>query len=195
MPATIGRFSAGVERRHSVTVRKASLMTESMRKVWALRHQTGAQYSAVEWTRAKVADRNVVATAPQPEPASRFKSAMRDINFLRSDSRCRRYVSDLSNVTPRHMGSEQKSRVSLLWLTFSSHLASLLLRWKTANTVFVILSFNFHVWGYSPIVAISLLSTPSTVVSLHQHAWLLGRRRVYTFWRRWLAGQRFRCWR
>ena len=46
MPARIGRLSAGVGRRHPVTIRKASLMAESMRWVWALRHQTGAQYSA-----------------------------------------------------------------------------------------------------------------------------------------------------
>ena len=44
-------------------------------------------------------------------------------------------VSDLSNVTPRYLGSGQKGRVLLLKLTFSSHLASLLLRWKTADTV------------------------------------------------------------
>ena len=57
MPAWFGRLSAGVGRRHPVTICKASLMAGSMRHVWALRHQTGAQYSAVEWTRAKVAVR------------------------------------------------------------------------------------------------------------------------------------------
>jgi len=31
--------------------------------------------------------------------------------------------------------------------------------------------------------------------SLHQHAWLPGRQHMHTFWRRWLAGQRCRCWR
>jgi len=144
MPATIGRLSAGVGRRHPVTIRRASLMVGSIRRVWALRHQTGVHYSAVEWTRASVAVRNVVASAPQPEPASRFRSAMRDVSFLRSDSSCRRYVSDLSNVTPRYLGSEQKGRFSLLKLTFSSHLASLFLRWKTADTVFVVLSFSFQ---------------------------------------------------
>ena len=46
----------------------------------------------------KVAVRNVVTPASQPEPASRLKSAMHDVNFLRSDSRCRRYVSDLSSI-------------------------------------------------------------------------------------------------
>jgi len=49
MPARIGRLFADVGRRHPVTIRRASLMAGLMRRVWALRHQTGAQYSAVEW--------------------------------------------------------------------------------------------------------------------------------------------------
>ena len=69
------------------------------------------RYSAVEWTRARVAVGSVVAQAPQPEPASRLSSATRDVSFLRSDSRCRRYVSDLSNVTTRYLGSVQKGSV------------------------------------------------------------------------------------
>jgi len=85
MPARIGRLSTGVGRRHPVTCCRASLMTESVRRVWALRHQAGVQYSAVEWTRAKVAVRSVVVPAPQPEPASRLKSVTRDVRFLRSD--------------------------------------------------------------------------------------------------------------
>jgi len=59
------------------------------------------QYSAVEWTRARGAVRSVVTPAPHPEPASRHKSATRDVNILRNDSRCLRCVSDLSDVTPR----------------------------------------------------------------------------------------------
>jgi len=86
-------------------------------------------YYAVEWTRAKVAIRSVVAPAHQPEPASRLKSATRDVRFLRSNSRCRRCVSNLSNVTPRYFVLEQKGRKLLLRLTFSSRLASLLLIW------------------------------------------------------------------
>ena len=77
MPARIGRLSAGVGRRHLVTIHKASLMVGSIRRVWALWHQTGAQYSAVKWTRARVAVCNVVALAPQTEPASHLKSAQR----------------------------------------------------------------------------------------------------------------------
>ena len=56
----------------------------------------------------------------------------------------------LFNATPRSLAS-------------SPHLASLLLRWKTANTAFVVLSFNLHVWRYSPTVTMSLISTPCTV--------------------------------
>jgi len=63
-----GRLSAGVERRYPVTVHKASLMARSVRRVLALWHQTGAQYSAVEWTRARVAIHSVAV--PAPEPAS-----------------------------------------------------------------------------------------------------------------------------
>jgi len=149
MSARIEKVSTGVGWRQPVTVRKGSLMAGSVRRVWALRHQTGAQYSAVEWTRAKVAVRNVVApSAPQPEPVSRLKSATHEVNFLWSDSRYQWLVSVLSNVTPMRLGSEQKGSVSLLWLTFSSRLASLLLRWNTAKTALVVLSFTFQVWWY-----------------------------------------------
>ena len=50
MPARVGKLVAEVGRRQPVTIRKASLMEGSMRLVWALRHQKGAQYSAVQWT-------------------------------------------------------------------------------------------------------------------------------------------------
>ena len=171
MPARIGRLSAGVGTQASSHfsqgvvdggVNKASMSTTA---------QTRAQYSAVEWTRARVAVRNVFAPAPQPEPASRLRSATRDVSFLRSDSRCRRYVSDLTNVTPRYLGSQQKGRVSLLYLTLSSRLAPFLLRWKSADTAFVVLSFSFQVWRNSPMLSFSfpsleeftvcLISTPS----------------------------------
>ena len=76
MPARIGKLSAGVGRRHPVTIRQASLMAGSMRRVWALRHQKDVQYSGVECTMARVAIRRVVAPAPQPDPASRLRSVM-----------------------------------------------------------------------------------------------------------------------
>jgi len=58
-------------------------------------------YSAVEYTEAKVAVRNVVDPTPQSKPANHHKSGTHDFSFLRSDSRCRRHVSDLPNVIPR----------------------------------------------------------------------------------------------
>ena len=125
VPARIGSMSAGVGRRYPVTIRKASLMLRSMRRVSALQHRTGAQYSAVESARNGVAVCNFVVPTSQPEPASRLKSAMRDVNFLQSGLRCRRYVSDLSSVTQRYFVLEQKDRFPLLWLTFCSRLASL----------------------------------------------------------------------
>ena len=78
VPARIGRWCVDAGRRHAVT-RKASLMARSLRRVGALRRQTRAQYSVVEWTWARVAIRNVVAAAPQHEPASRFMSATHDV--------------------------------------------------------------------------------------------------------------------
>ena len=131
---------------------------------------------------------NVVAPVPQSEPASRLGSATHDVSFLRSDSKCQQYVSDLSNVTPRYLGLEQKGRVSLLKLTLSSHLASLLLRWKTADTVFMVLSFSFQVWRYSPSVAMSLLSTPSTPCQ-SPSACMIARSSAYAYFLEMVVGR------
>ena len=54
------------------------------------------------------------------------------------------------------LGAEGQDCVAVFDL--SSRLASLLLRWKAADTVFVVLSFSFRVWRYSPTDAMSLLS-------------------------------------
>ena len=135
-----------------------------------------------------MAVRRVVAPAPQLEPASHLRSATRDVSFLRSDSRCRRYVSDLSNVTPRYLGSEQKGRVSLLYLSLGSRLAFLLLRWKAADTVFVMQSFSFQVWRCSPTVAMSLVSTPSTAC-LSPSACRIDRSSAYAYFLETVVGR------
>jgi len=84
------------------------------------------------------------------------------------------------------VGFEKKGRISLLWLTFSSPLASLL-GWKTAKTAFLVLSF-FQLWRYSPTVAMSLLSTASTVCQSPLACMVMqGRWCMFTFWRQWLA--------
>jgi len=147
-------------------------------------------------TRVRVAVHRVLAPpAPQPEPASQLRRAARDISFLRSDWRCQRYVSDLSNVTPRYLGSEQKGRVSLLKLTFISRLAFFLLRWKAADTVFVVLSFSFKSGGIHLRLPCPCSPPVPLPANLHQHAWSLDRQHMHTLWRRWLACQRCRCWR
>ena len=79
IPTKTKRLSVGAGRRHLVSMCKASLIGISMRRVWALWHQTGAQYPAVEWTKARVAVRNIVALAPQLAPDSRLKSLTRFI--------------------------------------------------------------------------------------------------------------------
>jgi len=63
-------------------------------------------YSTVKWATVKMAVHNNVA------PVSRLKSVMHDVNFLRSDLRCQQYVSNMSNITLRYLGSEQKGKVS-----------------------------------------------------------------------------------
>jgi len=110
---------------------------------------------------------------------------MHDVNLLRSD-----WVSCPTFLRSMWARSEW-GRVSMLWLIFSTRLAYLL-RLKTANTAFVVPSFNFHVWWYSPTVAMSLLCTP-LFVNLHQHAWLLGHG-VRILSGEVVAGQRCRCW-
>ena len=177
MLARVGRLSDGARRRRPVTIRKASLMAESMRRVWALRHQASAQYSAVKCTtcRTRLAIRRVAVPSPQPEPASCLRSATRDVSFLWNDSRCRRYVSVLSNVPPRYLGSEQKGMASLLDVTLSARLA-------------VLLSFSFQVWRYSLTVAMSLVSAPSTAYQ-SPSASVIGRSSAYAYFLEMVVGR------
>ena len=81
-----------------VTICKALLMMGSIRRVWAPDRST----VLCGWNTPRLGSR-VVAPAPQPEPASRLKSARHDVSFLWSDSRCGQYTSNLSNVTPRYL--------------------------------------------------------------------------------------------
>ena len=110
MPARIGRLSTGV-----------SIQSQFARRHWWWGQWGGYEHCGTKQERGTlqsngpgVAVCNVVAPAPQPEPASRLRSATRDVSFLQSDSRCWQYVSDLSNVTSRYLDSE-KGRVSLAY--------------------------------------------------------------------------------
>ena len=86
MPARMGRLSNGVGRRHPVTTRSASLIAMSMMRVCTLQHKTGAQYSTVEYIRAKAAVQRKVPLALHPDPASRLIRAAREASFPHSDS-------------------------------------------------------------------------------------------------------------
>ena len=74
MPARTGKSSVGVGRKHPVTML-------SMRRVCVHRHQTGAQYSAVEQTKERAEMRNVLASASHPDPANRLNSTTRVVSF------------------------------------------------------------------------------------------------------------------
>ena len=67
-----------VSRRHPETVCRAVLRAVSSLWMWELRHQTGAQYSALENTRASVEMRSVCVEAPHVVPARRRISAARE---------------------------------------------------------------------------------------------------------------------
>ena len=94
MPARIGRLSACVGCRHPVTIRKASLVVGSIRQVLALRHQTGAQYSAVECTGARVAVRRVVAPAPQSGSGRSQQAASRAPHVMSASCEVTQGVGD-----------------------------------------------------------------------------------------------------
>ena len=73
------------------------MMGLSIRRVWALRQQTGAQHLTVKWTKARMVERSIVVSALELDPANRLEILMRDVNFLRSDSKSWQNVSALSS--------------------------------------------------------------------------------------------------
>ena len=128
--------------------------------MWALRHQAGSQHTAVKRAMAKVAIRNIVAPAPQPEPAMRLKSTTRDVKFLRSDSRCQRYVSDqqwelypkIGNCGPQ---AHVSSWTGLLALVYAMHIFRMFLMflcwWSTIYPLYTALLSDWSVSHSSPL--------------------------------------------
>ena len=55
-------------------MRKALLMRLSIRRVWAMRHQTGEQYSTAKWIKTRVVVQSIVASARQLAAAHCLKS-------------------------------------------------------------------------------------------------------------------------
>ena len=86
-----------------MTMRKASFKTLSMKRVCALRHQTGAQYSAAAKTKDSAAVRSVLAPAPHPQPASRLRSVTRVVpqESVLTPVLFDIYIYDLSSTTSR----------------------------------------------------------------------------------------------
>jgi len=77
------------------------------------------QYSAVEWTRPKVAIRSIVAPAPQPEPASCLKGETHDVNqgfsskilgTRHGPQKCMSKFHIIRGVLSRAVESESRSR-------------------------------------------------------------------------------------
>ena len=109
IPAKKNKLSIGVGQKHSIRMGKATLIVLLISRVWALRHQTGKQYSAAECTRTKVqsSESNVVAPAPRFDSINCFKSPTRVVNFFRSNSRYQRNVGVLFDFMPSYIGSAQ----------------------------------------------------------------------------------------
>jgi len=78
------------------------------------------------------------------------------VNVVKVSAICERPVQRYSEVFRLRAEGQGFVVVFDFKLTFS-----FLVRWKAADTVFVVLSFSFQVWRYSPTVAISLFDTPS----------------------------------
>jgi len=164
MPTRVGRLSAGVGRRHPVANHKASLIpgrSGGYEHCGTKQANSSLRLNAprLGWLFAELLLQYPSQSQQAASGARRMMSASCEVTQGVGDTWA---TYTVSNVTPRYLGSEQKGRVSWLYLNLSSRLASLLLRWKAADTVFVVLSFSFQVWRYSPSVAMSLVSTPST---------------------------------
>ena len=82
IPERIDSHSTGVGFRHPVIVLKDVFIQVSINLVWTLFPQTGAQYSAVDITRAIDEIRKVFPLAPHPVPANLLINALRALIFL-----------------------------------------------------------------------------------------------------------------
>ena len=161
IPVRIGRLSAGLGRRHPVTIRKASLMPGLTRRVLALWHQTGAQYSAVELPGLRW-----LFTTLLLQHRSQSQQAASGVRRVMSTfCEVTQGVGDMWATSPtvlrgRLFGFGAQTQISLLWLTFT--FSFLVVKVEEYRHHFVVLSFSFQVWRYSLTVALFLLSTPST---------------------------------
>ena len=139
-----GSHGSGVERRVPVIVLSVVFSWTSTRLTWALRHQTGAQYSATEKHSARAAVRSVDVCAPHVEPASLLMMLFLVRTFAAVFMRWSWYVSDRSRVTPRYTGFVSHFSDWPFSLTSIFRLALALCRWKTHDTVLATLGCKRH---------------------------------------------------
>ena len=126
IPARTGSWLVGVARRHPETVRSAVLRAASSFLAWGLRLQTGAQYSAVENTKASVEMRSVFVEAPHVVLARRRINAARAVVFPLALFRCCLKDSVRSSFTPRYVGEDWDCRRESLTMMLILRVASLL---------------------------------------------------------------------
>ena len=105
---------------------------------------------------------NYGTSTPDFSSRSLIKETL-EMSFLRFDSRCRRYVSDLPHVAPRYFGLAQKGSGLLFRQISNSRFSSLLLKWKVDDNVLDALNFSFHLWKYAWRVDMSWLKISSSV--------------------------------
>ena len=104
MPASIGKRSVGVGRRHPVTILMVSLRVASIFYECVLRHHTGVAYSAVVYTSARGLVRSVLVLAPQDAPARHLSRLFRDVSLAQGASVCCLYARCRSSFTPKYVG-------------------------------------------------------------------------------------------
>ena len=91
------------------------------------------------------------------------------IRLLRKETKCWRYLSDLSSVTPRYIGVGQTGRMFRQSLHSAHALLPGYVDGKLTPLFWFRLSFNRQFWRYAESVVMSWLRLPSTVS--HLLAW------------------------
>ena len=131
---------------------------------------------------------NVVALAPQPQPASRLKSATRNVNFfakwLRVSAIRERPVKRYSEV----FGFGAESQGFVVVFDFRLTISFLVVEMEDCVHRCSRSELSLHVWRYSLMVAIPLLSTPSTTCQ-SPSACMIARSSAYVYFLETVVGK------
>ena len=165
-----------------------------MRRVCTLGCQTGAHYSAVEYTRPKAVIRRTITLASHLGPASCLIWATCEVSFLGSDFKCQWYLSDLSSSTPRYVSIWVNDRQFPSIVTLTLQLAFLLFRWMSAKIIFDQLSFSCQVCRYAASVTRSSLRVPLMACQSPAECIKANRLCMHISARLMPAGHSYRCY-